>query len=117
MQPLVRGEADDDTIVITSAVAWIGPEYDLDDVSLTTGFTISTRLLQDSHFAAWCGPDAGTLPDIRMYHPEEFQGAIASEIKNKYDLVLTPPHFAYNWIGPVSTTVSPWHTSEDVLIT
>ena len=91
LPPLVRAEGDDDSIVITTAEAWIGPEFDLDDVSVTTGCTVSTRLLADSHFAPWCGPDASTLPEIGLYHPEQYQPAIQSEIRNDYGLVLNPP--------------------------
>ena len=72
-RPLVQSEADDGTIVISPAEEFLGPEYDVDNVSVKTGFAIATRLFEDTHFAEWSGLDAGTLLDIRMYHLRSFR--------------------------------------------
>ena len=110
----MRGEGDDESIVIARTEEWLRGEWGPDDVSVTTVCTVTTQLLADSYFAHMCGPAASTLPGIGLYHPEEYEPAIEAELRRDIDLVLNLPHFAYNWIGPVSTTLSPWHTCEDV---
>ena len=91
-QRLVRGEGDDESIVLTPAGEWLGAEWAPGDVSVTTGCTVTTQMLADSHFADMCL-------------------GIEAELRRDYALVLNAPHSAYNWIGLVITTLSPWHTS------
>lgn len=121
---LVRGEAEYGTTVshnwpgISPAEDFLGPEWDAEsNLSVTTAWTVTTQQLQGTRLKEWIAPPPENLPDINLYHPEEFLGAIKEEIKNHFNLVLNTPYFAYNWIGPVSTTLCPLHTSEDGLIT
>ena len=110
-QRRVRGEGDDESIVITLAEEWLGVEWAPDDVSVTTGCTVTTQMLADSHFAHMRGPSASTLPVLGVYHADEYEPSIEEELKRDVALVLNAPHSAYNWIGLVTTTPFPWHTS------
>ena len=57
-----------------------------------------------------------SLPELGLYHADEFQPCIEAELRRDIALVLNAPHSAYNWIELVTTTPFPWHTSEDVPI-
>ena len=111
LQPgLVRLEADHENTEPSAAEAWLGPAWQLDNESVTTAGTVTTEMVQDSFFA-----DVGSAmdfnPEIGSYHADEYGPSIEEELRRSVALVLNAPHSAYNWIGLVTTTPFPWHTS------
>ena len=106
-----------DEVRIASPMQFLGPEMELDDVSVTTDDdSVHTHDLADTGFAFMCGPAASNLPEeheLGFYQPSDREAAIVDGIMHGLNLVLISPYFAYNWIGPAFTPLSPCHTSED----
>ena len=121
---MVKSEAEygtcvsEDSLGISRGEAFLGPEWFPDDVSVTTACTAHTHDFENGRFEEWCAPRESELPEehaLGFYHPNGRAAAIAAEIMRNWNLVLITPYFTYNWIVPVSTTLSQWHTSQDVL--
>ena len=109
LERLVRGE--EEYVDDVSVADHVSVTYEPDDVSVTTVCSVTTQLLEDSYSAEMCGLAASTLPEVGLYHSEEYRPAIEAELRRDPGSVLNLSRFSYNWIGPVSTTLSPWHTS------